>query len=75
MPNRDENTGRFEATVDKGDIADLFESHEPRSTREVATMLGISRSRAYEWLRDLEADDVVASKKIEELGGVVWWRE
>jgi len=75
MPDRNEETGRFEATVDAEDIADLFDSHEPRSTREVATALEISRSRAYELLQDAENEDVLASKKFEELGGVVWFRE
>lgn len=75
MPDRDEDTGRFESAVDEEDIADLFDTHEPRSTREVATELDISRSRAYELLRDLEAAGEIGSKKFEELGGVVWWRE
>lgn len=75
MPDRDEDTGRFEAAVDEEDIADLFESHEPRSTREVATLLEISRSRAYELLRELEAAGEIERKKFEELGGIVWWRE
>lgn len=75
MPDRNEETGRFVATVDAEDIADLFDSHEPRSTREVATALEISRSRAYELLQDAENEDVLASKKFEELGGVIWFRE
>ena len=75
MPNRDEDTGRFEAAVGHEDIAALFDSHAPRSTREVATELDISRSRAYELLRDLEAAEEIERKKFEELGGVVWWRE
>ena len=75
MPDRNEETGRFVATVDAEDIADLFDSHEPRSTREVATALEISRSRAYELLQEAGNEDVLASKKFEELGGVIWFRE
>jgi len=76
MPDRDEDTGRFEATVDPDDFVDeLFASNEPRSTREVADRLDISRSRTYELLRDLEEESAIASKKFDELGGVVWFRE
>jgi predicted transcriptional regulator len=76
MPKRNEDTGRFEPTVDPDDVVDdLFSSHEPRSTREVASRLDISRSRAYELLRDLEDEGAIASKKFDELGGVVWFRE
>ena len=75
MPDRDEDTGRFEATVDPDDLVDeLFASNEPRSTREVADRLDISRSRTYELLRDLEEESAIASKKFDELGGVVWFR-
>jgi len=77
MPDRDEETGRFEPRTDPEELVDeLFSSHEPRSTREVADYLEISRSRAYELLRDLKDQDVIASKKFEEVGGaVVWFRE
>lgn len=68
---RNEATGHFEAAVDLDDIAALFEDREPHSTREVVTRLDISRSRAYELLRDLETDDAITSKNFEELGGVV----
>jgi len=76
MPERDEETGRFEATVESDNLVDeLFSDHEPRSTREVADALDLSRSRAYELLRDLEDEGVIARKKFDELGGVVWFRE
>ncbi|AAB27575.1 orf75, partial [Halobacterium phage phiH] len=61
MPDRNEETGRFEATVDTEDITDLFDSHEPRSTREVATILEISRSRAYELLQEAKTEGEIAS--------------
>ncbi|AAM88729.1 transcriptional regulator [Natrialba phage PhiCh1] len=75
MPDRNEETGQFESAVDETDIEDLFDSREPRSTREVANTLDISRSRAYELLQEAEANGVIASKKFEELAAVIWYRE
>ena len=74
MPDRNEKTGRFEATVNVDDVVDLFDSHEPRSTREVATLLEISRSRAYELLQEADEQGAVERKMFDELGGVIWFR-
>jgi len=76
MPERDDETGRFEASVEADTILeDVFETPEPRSTREVADLLGLSRSRTYELLSDLEAEGQLSKKKFDELGGIVWFRE
>lgn len=75
MPDRDEETGRFSAAVDLADVEEFFTGGEPRSTREVADRFDLSRSRAYELLRELEERGSITSKKLEELGGVVWWRD
>ena len=69
---RDES-GRFTEGVPLDVVLDLFTDTEPRTTKEVADALDVSKKTAYNKLEALQEQEEIRKKNIGGLA-VVWWR-